>query len=168
MIWMFMLVNQRSCLPCTACCEGWLDIAEESVQAHLGSPCVHRSSQGCGVYENRPVNPCQTFFCAWRQKDTPLIDVMRPDISGVIVVMDRLVWREQKVIVGIPSGEKIPEKSLQYLLGLSKLTGMNLLTVRFNVDAGRNYIGSSKVSAFGEAQFVEDMKDRFKDGVLNW
>lgn len=163
-----MSINQRSCLPCTACCEGWLDIAEDDVQAHLGSSCMHCTSQGCRIYESRPASPCQTFFCSWRQKDTPLIDAMRPDISGVIVVMDRMIWRNQKVIVGIPSGEKIPEKSLKYLLGLSKLMDMNLLTVRFSVSDSHQYTGSSKVSAFGEHEFIADMKERFKSGVLNW
>lgn len=163
-----MYFNQRSCLPCTACCEGWLDVAEDTVQAHLGAPCVHCSRQGCRVYESRPVSPCQTFFCAWRQKDTPLTELMRPDLSGVIVVMDRMVWREEKVIVGIPSGEQIPEKSLQYLLGLSKITGMNLLTVRYTKNEANQFTGASKISAFGEPQFVEDMRTRFKDGILNW
>lgn len=163
-----MYVNQRSCLPCTACCQGWLNISEDAVQAHLGSPCVHCSSQGCSVYEKRPVNPCQTFYCAWRQKDTPLIELMRPDLSGVIVVMDRIVWEDQKVIVGIPTGPQIPEKSLSYLLGLSRLTEMNLLTVRFSLDSSYQYTGKSRVSAYGEGLFVEAMKDKFKDGLLNW
>lgn len=93
---------------------------------------------------------------------------MRPDLSGVIVVMDRMTWQDQKVIVAIPTGEHIPEKSLNYLLGLSKLTGMNLLTVRFSLDSSHQYTGTSRVSAYGEALFVEAMKDKFKDGVLNW
>jgi hypothetical protein len=164
----FMPANQRSCLPCTACCEGWLDIAEVSVQAHVGKPCQSCTSQGCGIYESRPVNPCQTFLCAWRQDDTPLIDEMRPDLSNVIVVMDRMVWRDQKVIVAIPRGEKIPEKSQQYLFGLSKVMQLNLLTVRFVVDGFDQFTGSSRLSAFGENEFVEDMKERFKDGVLSW
>jgi hypothetical protein len=93
---------------------------------------------------------------------------MRPDLSGVIVVMDRVVWREQKVIVGIPSGKQIPEKSLQYLLGLSKITGMNLLTVSYTMTEDNRFTGTSKISAFGEPQFVDDMRIRFKDGSLNW
>jgi hypothetical protein len=165
---MLMSINERSCLPCTACCEGWLDIAEDAVQAHLGLPCSHCSSLGCQIYEARPVNPCQTFFCAWRQKDTPLIDAMRPDISGVIVVWDRMVWRDQKVIVGIPSGEDIPEKSLKYLLGLSKITGMNLLTVSFTLGIEQRFTGESKISAFGDPEFIVDMKEKLKDGVLSW
>ncbi len=93
---------------------------------------------------------------------------MRPDLSGVIVVMDRIVWEDQKVIVGIPTGPQIPEKSLSYLLGLSRLTEMNLLTVRFSLDSSYQYTGKSRVSAYGEGLFVEAMKDKFKDGLLNW
>lgn len=159
--------NQRNCLPCTACCEGWLDISEELVQAHVGQPCVNCSAQGCGIYESRPVNPCRTFYCAWRQKGTPLVDSMRPDLSGVIVVMDRLTWRDQAVIVAIPTGEQIPEDSMKYLMGLSSLTDLNLLTVRFEKHNDK-FSGASKLSAYGAPQFVTDMKERFKDGVLVW
>lgn len=163
-----MLVNQRSCLPCRACCEGWLDISEAAIQAHLGSPCSHCSSEGCSIYAERPNNPCRTFYCAWRQADTPLIELMRPDLSGVIVIMDRMVWRDQKVIVAIPVGKEIPERSLQYLIGLSELMDLNLLMVSFVVDQNSEFTGASRLNAFGEPNFVEEMKDRFKDGVLSW
>lgn len=137
-----MQLNQRSCLPCTACCEGWLDINEPDVQAHLGKPCTHCSSAGCSIYETRPLDPCQTFFCAWRQDSTPLIEQMRPDLSGVIVVMDRLRWRGQSVTVGIPTGQTIPDQSHKYLMGLSQLTQTNLLTVRLDVVDGK-FMGTS-------------------------
>lgn len=159
--------NERSCLPCTACCEGWLNISEFSVQAQIGQPCMHCTLNGCGVYQDRPVDPCRTFFCAWRQQNTPIVELMRPDLSGVIVVMDRLTWREDYVIVGIPTAEHIPEKSLNYLMGLSRLTGQNLLTVRFIKDAGK-FTGTSMLSAYGDAAFVEEMKVRFQDGKLIW
>lgn len=92
---------------------------------------------------------------------------MRPDLSGVIVVMDRLTWREQAVIVAIPTGEQIPEDSMKYLMGLSSLTDLNLLTVRFEKHNDK-FSGASKLSAYGASQFVTDMKERFKDGVLVW
>lgn len=57
-----MTVNQRSCLPCTACCEGWLDIDEETVQAHLDSPCVHCSSQGCAFMKTVLLTHASHFF----------------------------------------------------------------------------------------------------------
>jgi hypothetical protein len=162
-----MQTNQRSCLPCTACCEGWLDISEGAIQAHIGQPCNQCSSGGCKVYSSRPINPCQNFFCAWRQESSPLNDLMRPDLSGVIVIMDRIFWREEKVIVGIPVGELIPSKSLSYLQSLSNLTRLNLLTVSFVMD-GERFTGASKLSAYGDSAFIEDMKERFADGVLSW
>lgn len=92
---------------------------------------------------------------------------MRPDLSGVILIMDRLMWRDQYVIVGIPTGELIPEKSMRYLQGLATLMKLNLLTVRFIIENGQ-FNGSSKLTAYGDSDFHEDMKSRFKDGVLQW
>jgi hypothetical protein len=162
-----MQANQRSCLPCTACCEGWLDISEGDIQAHIGQPCNQCSSSGCKVYSTRPVNPCQNFFCAWRQEGTPLNEHMRPDLSGVIVIMDRIVWRDEKVIVGIPVGDHIPSKSLSYLQSLSNLTQLNLLTVSFVMNEDK-FTSASRLSAYGDSDFIDDMKNRFADGVLSW
>jgi hypothetical protein len=144
-----------------------LKIDEGPVQAHAGKPCSHCTPSGCGIYNIRPVNPCQQFFCAWRQADTPLIEAMRPDLSGVMVVMDRLTWRDDKVLVAIPVGEDIPEKSLTYLLSLAQLTDMNMLTVQF-VQEQQKLTGGSRISAYGSPDFVADMKLRFKDGGLDW
>jgi hypothetical protein len=92
---------------------------------------------------------------------------MRPDLSGVIVIMDRLTWRGEHVIVGIPTAAEIPQSSQKYLMGLSQLTQTNLLTVRFEVEDGQ-FVGRSKLTAFGDSEFIEDMKVRFADGVLSW
>lgn len=159
--------NERSCLPCNACCQGWLEISEVLVHARPGHACSNCSSQGCAIYESRPLDPCQTFYCAWRQADTPLVDDMRPDLAGVIVIMDRMVWRGQKVIVAIPTEEKIPDKSLNYLRGLSNLMGLNLLTVQFLVVEGQ-FTGAAKLFAFGQADFNQDMREQFKDGKPDW
>lgn len=92
---------------------------------------------------------------------------MRPDISGVIVVMDRLTWRDEKVLVAIPVGENIPEKTLTYLLSLAELTELNMLTVQF-VQAHQKLTGGSRISAYGNPDFVADMKESFTDGDLVW
>ena len=92
---------------------------------------------------------------------------MRPDLSGVIVVMDRMAWHQKPVIVGIPTGEKIPEKSLTYLQGLASLLDLNLLTVHYLMENGK-LTGKSKLIAYGEQEFKEDMKLRFKDGKPDW
>ena len=128
---------------------------------------MHCKPSGCGIYADRPTDPCRTFYCAWRQDGTPLIDAMRPDLSGVIVVMDRLVWRDQQVIVAIPTGQKIPEESLKYVLGLSTLMGLNVLAVAYD-SAKDKFTGTSKLTAYGDTEFAADMKEKFKDGVLIW
>ena len=92
---------------------------------------------------------------------------MRPDLSGVIVVMDRMVWRQQRVIVAIPTGEKISENILKYLQGLANLMNLNLLTIQYLKKDGK-FTGSSKLFAYGSTDFNEDMKSRFKDGKPDW
>ena len=89
-----------------------------------------------------------------------MVDLMRPDLSGVIVVMDRLTWRGEFVIVGIPTGERIPEKSLKYLLGLSELMRSNLLTVQFQLEDGK-FNGLSRIALYGEGAFAQDMRERW-------
>ncbi len=55
----------RQCQPCTACCDGWVQITVKGCEAYPGHPCPHSTGEGCDDYENRPVDPCRKFECAW-------------------------------------------------------------------------------------------------------
>ncbi len=64
-----MKKEKRSCGSCTACCEGWLVINTEAVNAYPGHPCNQvNSGKGCKIYETRPCDPCRNFFVAGYQK----------------------------------------------------------------------------------------------------
>lgn len=130
-------INERDCQPCTACCEGWLDIKTTEVQAHLGKPCTHCTGQGCNIYEARPHEPCRTFHCAWRQQDTLLPHNMRPDLSGAIVTLDQVQWQGQSVIVAVATGTRVPSRTFHWLCSFAKLTGRQLVVIEFKKEAGK-------------------------------
>jgi hypothetical protein len=117
-------INQRNCQPCTACCEGWLDIQHPIAKAHLGAACTHCTGQGCGIYNERPQNPCQSFHCAWRQEGSLLPQTMRPNLSGVIVMTDQLQWQGEDVIVAVATGARIPARSFHWLCRASTGTSI--------------------------------------------
>ena len=83
----------RECQPCTACCDGWLQIRVNGVPVHPGRPCPHSTGSGCSDYENRPVDPCVHFICGWRMDGSPLPDWMKPNNAKVIVLFDQRTWR---------------------------------------------------------------------------
>ncbi len=45
------------CQPCTACCDGWLQIVVEGQPVYPGKPCHHSTGSGCNDYANRPEDP---------------------------------------------------------------------------------------------------------------
>lgn len=107
-------VTGRQCLPCTACCRGWVsgDVLDHHLSA--GHPCPHSTPAGCGIYERRPEEPCRTFVCSWLVDGSPLPDWMRPDRCGAIVLLS-LHWEGDYVISAIPVGKAIPERTLDWL-----------------------------------------------------
>jgi len=106
--------NSRQCLPCTACCQGWLSAEVLGNVLRAGKGCPHCQVSGCGVYDIRPRDPCRTYVCSWVVENSPLPDWMRPDQSGVIVLLNA-PWEGRRVITAIPAGQKIPERSLDWL-----------------------------------------------------
>ena len=106
--------GQRQCLPCTTCCQGWLYAEVLGNVLRAGHGCPHSKPEGCGVYETRPETPCRTYVCSWVVADSPLPDWMRPDLSGVIVLLNA-TWEDTRVITAIPAGQTIPEASLAWL-----------------------------------------------------
>ena len=128
-------INQRNCQPCTACCEGWIDFKTPVVKAHLGKPCAHCDKGGCKIYSDRPLDPCQTFHCAWRVEGSLLPLAMRPDQSGVIVMTDQLQWQGEDVITAVATGSRIPARTFHWLCSLAQLTSRQLAAVEYKREA---------------------------------
>ena len=108
-------VPARDCRPCTACCDGWLQIKVEGVPVYPGRPCPHSTGKGCNDYANRPVDPCVHFICGWRRDGSPLPEWMKPSNAKVIVLFDQSNWRGMPVDVAVPVGRRIPPRALNWL-----------------------------------------------------
>lgn len=106
--------TQRECLPCNACCQGWLSADVLGHHLRAGHPCPHSTAKGCGIYASRPADPCRSFVCSWLVEGSPLPDWMRPDASGAIVLLS-LWWEDEFVISAVPVGRAIPERTLSWL-----------------------------------------------------
>lgn len=78
-----ILVPNRECGECTACCKH-LTIETTGLVKLPNVTCTHlMKNGGCGIYSRRPT-PCREWFCAWRNL-SELDDSWRPDKSGVML-----------------------------------------------------------------------------------
>ncbi len=160
-------VSPRQCQPCTACCQGWLKIETEEARASIGSPCPHCAKSACRIYERRPVNPCQTFICAWRQAGSLLAEWMRPDQCKAIVMLDRLSWRGRPAIVAVAVGARIPLRTLSWLQQFSELHGRPLLWEEYEQEQGK-YTGRKRIATHGPKEFEQEMIAKHRNGEALW
>ena len=148
----------RQCGTCTACCDGWLKTEINGEEVSVGKPCRHSKKKGCDIYETRPQFPCREFFCGWLRWDSTLPDWMRPDQCGAIVFL-WFDWQGQKVINAVPVGDKIPQKTLDWLMAHAREQGRPLMFVE-HTRQGKQYTGARWLG-FGPPQFrqkVEQLK----------
>ncbi len=113
-------MKKRVCQPCTACCDGWVQIKVKGCEAYPGKPCPQSGASGCTDYENRPEDPCRKFECAWVQSSAFLPANFRPDQSKALVIRTILTWQGLEVDLAVPVGREIPEKSLAVLRQLAE------------------------------------------------
>lgn len=121
-----------------------------------GEPCQHCTVKGCAIYEERPQTPCRSFECAWLKPDSPIPEDMRPDKSGVIVIMDRY-WRGRSIIRAVPAGWKVPEHSLDWLMAFAREKKIPLTFLEF-IRAEGSYTGY-KSMGYGPPDFVAEVKN---------
>jgi hypothetical protein len=153
----------RECQPCTACCDGWLQIRINGVPVYPGRPCPHSTGKGCNDYEHRPVDPCRQFICGWRRDDSPLPEWMKPANSKVIVLFDQSVWQGMPVDVAVPVGRRIPPRALNWLMQFAETHGRALLHSEQIVENGV-YTNRQAVSAYGPPAFQQEMAARGSRG----
>lgn len=153
----------RECQPCTACCDGWLQIRVNGVPVYPGHPCPHSTGAGCNDYANRPLDPCVHFVCGWRRDGSPLPDWMKPNNSKVIVLFDQSRWRGLPVDVAVPVGKRIPPRALEWLQRFAENNNRMLLYSEQIVKDGE-YTKEQAVSAFGPPAFQQDMAERAARG----
>ncbi len=153
----------RDCQPCTACCDGWLQIRVNGTPVYPGSPCPHSTGSGCDDYANRPVDPCVHFICGWRMEGSPLPEWMKPNNSRVIVLFNQHRWRGLPVDVAVPVGRRIPPRALKWLQQFAEANNRMLLYSEQIVENGR-YTVQQAVSAYGPPEFQQDMAAAMRAG----
>ncbi len=153
----------RECRPCTACCDGWLQIRVNGVPVFPGRPCPHSTGSGCNDYEHRPVDPCVRFICGWRMDGSPLPDWMKPHNSKVIVLFDQQTWRGYPVDVAVPVGRRIPPRALKWLQQFAEKNNRMLLYSEQIVENGV-YTKQQSAFAFGPPEFQQEVAERANRG----
>ncbi len=141
----------RSCGPCGACCEGWLTATVLGQEIKEGAPCKYRGAGGCGVYEERPADPCRGFYCAWRLCGNPFPESYRPDRLGVIILAKP--WRGRLAYYLVPAGRELDQALLEWMREYSTATGTPFL-FKFK---GRN-------RGYGSPEFQQDLIDKATRG----
>lgn len=144
--------EQRQCMPCTACCAGWLYAEVNEFIVKPGHACPHSKNQGCGIYPQRPEVPCRTFVCAWRVEQSSLPDWMRPDECGAIVLLS-LPWEGELVISAVPVGAEIPPHTLSWLQAYAR-THQRPLIYYQRVEENGEFNGVKRLG-YGPPQFRE-------------
>jgi len=147
----------RRCGECTACCDGWLKINVYGVEVYPGHPCPHSSGHHCLIYERRPLDPCQRFFCGWLTPTSPLPDWLRPDKAKVIFLPAQFNWNGQPVDVAVPVRDGPDDKTTEWLKNFASERKRLLL---YRID--------EEWFAFGPPAFQLEMHERMARGEKLW
>ena len=157
----------RLCQPCTACCDGWLQITVDDQPVYPGRPCPHSTGHSCRIFERRPEDPCRQFVCAWLSPHSHLPEEFRPDLARVIVLADVRRWQGRPVDVAVPVGRRIPGKTLAWLKDYSRLHGRPLIYLE-QADKRLKYSREQVAQAFGPPDFQAGMLARIESGAKLW
>jgi len=149
--------NERICGPCTACCDGWLQIEVRGHEVRRGKPCPFSSAHGCSIYSERPQHPCREFICGWLIATSPLPEWMRPDKSDMIMLAANFMWHGLPVDVAVPAGARPKQKALDWLMKFSAETKRLLI-----YQIGEDWF------AFGPPAFQAEISERIRGGQAPW
>jgi hypothetical protein len=159
--------EKRQCQPCTACCDGWVQMVINGTDVYPGHPCPHSTGKGCDDYENRPEDPCHHFMCGWIIDKSPLPDWMQPENAKVIVLFDKFKWRDRPVDLAVPVGKRIPPRSLEWLQQFSKRNARPLVYTQQTVENGE-FQKEQQLFGYGPAEFQKELLEQQEAGVRFW
>jgi hypothetical protein len=94
---MTILVKDRSCGDCAACCHILAINSDNFIKAADTRCANHKPGIGCTIYANRP-SACQTWYCAWRLI-AALPDEYRPDRLGAMLSFEQDPAHKNKHII---------------------------------------------------------------------
>lgn len=136
---------KRSCDGCTKCCEGWLTATIHGKKMSPGVPCHFvQLGKGCGIYKDRPADPCKGYECAWVKDDGTIFpEWLKPSLANVII-------DGRKTRGGHPywavneAGEPLRVGVLTWLIEYCSTHGVNLV---WNLNGQPHYAGSPEFVA---------------------
>jgi len=159
--------TNRECQPCTACCDGWVTMKIGDAEVYPSQACPHSTKNGCGDYDNRPVDPCHRFNCAWVVEDSVLPEWMKPSNSKAIVILNKLQWRGIPVDLAVPVGKRIPPRTLKWLQNFVK-TQSRLLIYTEQVIKNGKFQKDQNIIAYGTDAFQQDVYHSQQAGIDLW
>ncbi|UOG93216.1 MAG: hypothetical protein L3K52_05645 [Candidatus Thiothrix sulfatifontis] len=157
----------RVCQPCTACCDGWVQMNIKGADVYPGCPCPHSTGKGCNDYANRPVDPCDNFNCGWVIPNSPLPDWMKPNEAKVMVLFNKFQWRGVPVDVALPVGKRIPPRALNWLKQFAEQHGRPLVYLEQEVVAGK-FQKEQQAVAYGPPDFQREVMAQIAQGKRLW
>lgn len=157
----------RQCQPCTACCDGWVQMNIRGADVSPGCPCPHSTGKGCDDYANRPVDPCENFVCGWIIPGSPLPEWMKPTEAKVMVLPNKLQWRGAPVDVAVPVGRRIPPRALNWLKQFAEKHGRPLIYMEQTVLNGV-FQREQQAIAYGPPEFQQEVMQKVAQGQRLW
>ena len=158
---------KRACQPCTACCDGWVQIKVKGCEAHPGKPCPHSTGKGCDDYDNRPVDPCRKFECSWVKSNSFLPDNFRPNECGALMIDTVLHWQGLPVDLAVPVGREIPPETLQWFMQNAEKNMRPLIYQQQNPESTVLEVNPLTL-AYGPPAFQEWVLEQQANGVALW
>lgn len=156
----------RQCLPCTVCCEGWLQVEVLDYKIREGNPCPIVGQQGCTQYETRP-DVCKSFECGWVADDSPLPDWLRPDNAKVIFIPDKAGWQGTPVDMAVPVGRKITPRALNWLRNFAEQRQRPIVFLE-NIKEDGKYTGRHLISGHGPDEFQKQLQYWMENNIRFW
>ena len=137
----------RSCNGCTKCCEGWLKAEIKGEWMSPGKPCRFKTDKGCGIYDERPTEPCKTYKCLWLEDSELVPEEFWPGSTNVILTKR---WTESNIpyLEMIEAGGKLPVEVLDWAIQNVQLGIIKNFV--YTVDGHRRFITS-------QGKFAEEM-----------
>ena len=158
--------NPRQCQPCTACCDGWVQMNIRGADVYPGCACPHSTGKGCNDYANRPIDPCDNFNCGWVIPNSPLPEWMKPCDAKVVVLFNKFQWQGLPVDLATPVGKRIPPRALNWLKQFAEQQGRPL--VYLEQDGDGRLRREQQAIAYGPPAFQQEVAAKMAQGQRLW
>ena len=117
----------KQCGTCTKCCDG--TTVGGVIYGHVygnRKPCyfLDSANKKCGIYKDRPDDPCKSYKCMWlKYDDVPIW--MKPENSNVTV--SAIDYNNNKFLIINAQSNDYSAKVLSYVMNYAQKNNMNLI-----------------------------------------